>query len=120
MEGILRFLELSPDFKFNYEHRNFSGQPRSKTLNFVMKKSGITKILKIFLFLRFRKRIVKQIEEKNISLEKMHVDISKVKRRQMCLIYSSDLEDLSLIVGRDLYELWPSLRVGNTRQGIWP
>lgn len=109
MKGILMFLELNPNFSFRYRHLNFSGQPKSKLLNLIIKKSGISKIIKVFLPFWFRKKIAKQIEQKNISSRQINVEVPAAIKERIHQICFQDIEELSLITGRDLYNLWPRI-----------
>lgn len=68
LKRITKFLEVDDDFEFKFFHLNASGSPRFKFINFIIRKSSLTKILKNFFPFGFRKRLAKKIEQKTFLL----------------------------------------------------
>lgn len=107
MEILLTFLEVTPkDFKFSFSHMNFSGEPKYKYLNFLIKKSQFSKKIKHFIPFKLRKRLIKKVEQHNISTKKIIVDINEEERNFLKTIYSHQIDELSDLTGKDLHKLW--------------
>lgn len=106
MSDLCEFLGISSDFVFNFTHLNASGQPRSKILNYLIRKPGLLRVFRYLIPLRQRKNIVMKIEENNISTNKIQIKINKEDYLYMKKYYSVQNEKLYEIIGRNLDGIW--------------
>ncbi|WP_299519966.1 sulfotransferase domain-containing protein [Winogradskyella sp.] len=106
MQQVCQFLGIDDDFQFSFVHLNASAQPRSKTINFIIRKSGLTKVLKPLLPLRYRKKLGKTLEQKNIGEKKINTTIEKDTIKSLKEKFLPRVEALSDVVGRDLVKFW--------------
>ena len=106
MKNILLFLGLDPHFSFHYAHKNVSGQPRWKWLNYFLRKNE-TINFKWLLPYKIRKRLYRWVEEWNISSsKKIEVNINETKRKELWVYFEDEIEELASITGKDLRTLW--------------
>ena len=76
MIKISEFLDINQSYTYNFLQRNASRAPKFKSVNYLVRKSGLTKLIKPFVPFKMRKRLGKKIEELNISNKKIEVEVS--------------------------------------------
>ena len=103
---ICDFLNIENNFQFQFTHLNASGQPKSKTLNYIIRKSGLSKTAKYFLPFNTRKKLGKKIEQNNISTKKLEVEIRLEDIELLSSIYKNQIINLSELLNKDLTTLW--------------
>jgi hypothetical protein len=106
MSDLCEFLGVSRDFVFNFTHLNASGQPRSKILNYLIRKPALTRTFKYLVPLILRKNIVKKIEEKNTSSNNIQVKINQEDYLYLKNYYSVQNKKLYGIINRNLDGIW--------------
>lgn len=106
MKEVCDFLGVDNSFQFKYVHLNASAQPKSKFYNYVMRKSGLTKILKPLLPLRYRKRLGKALEQKNIGDKKIETTISQSTLKLLEQKFRPQVIETATLTGKDLGQLW--------------
>jgi hypothetical protein len=106
MSDLCEFLGVSKDFVFKFTHLNASSRPRSKILNYLIRKPGVTRIFRYLIPLGLRKNIVKWIEEKNISHNNIQVKINHEDYLYMKKYYSMQNKKLYKIINKNLDDIW--------------
>jgi hypothetical protein len=106
MSDLCEFLGVRRDFVFNFTHLNASGQPRSKILNYLIRRPALTRVFRYLIPLRPRKIIVKKIEEKNTSFNNIQVKINQEDYLYLKKYYSVQNKKLYGIINRNLDGIW--------------
>lgn len=106
MLDVCAFLDIDTNFRFNYRHLNASAQPKSKLINFITRKSGLTKLIKLLMPLKTRKKLGKKLEQLNVSNEKINIKIEKDSLDFLKGHYQSEMETLTKLTGLNVSEVW--------------
>lgn len=106
MVDILSFLEIDSDFKFSFVHLNASGYPKSKQLNYLIRKSQFSKAIKSLLPFRLRKGISKIVQQENISEKRIEVVINDADIQMLSEIYKEPNQKLKTIVNSKVIDDW--------------
>jgi len=110
MRFLCRFLGISDQFTFDYIHLNSSAAPKSRLLNFILRKSGLTKIAKVVFPVGTRKRIAKLVDQSNISDRKLDVVITSGDLKIMNDCFRNEVEELSKFTKFDFVNRWKRAR----------
>jgi hypothetical protein len=106
MSDLCEFLGVSRDFAFNFTHLNASTQPRSKIINYLIRKPVFTRVFRYLIPFRVRKRIIKKIEENNISRNNIEIKINHEDYLYLKKYYSVQNKKLYEIINKDLNGIW--------------
>lgn len=79
---------------------------RFKFINFIIRKSSLTKILKNFFPFGFRKRLAKKIEQKNISSKAIKVIVNEKEVEMMEKIFKKDFKKLRELTNSEIIDKW--------------
>lgn len=106
MRALCRFLGVDENVDFAFSHRNASMMPKSKAINYIIRRSGFGRLVKFVLPFGLRKRLGKRIEQWNLSDEPILADISASSVAILEGCFVGHAEKLSSLLDIPVGEKW--------------
>lgn len=111
MENICQFLEVDPQFQFDFSSEsNAASLPRFAGINKFLVKSGIVKTVKEKTPKALRKYMARVLySEKGIP------KLSHADRAWLVDWYMDDVSELSGLIGDDVFKHWPDFMISEKK-----
>ncbi|HEX7065262.1 MAG TPA: sulfotransferase [Bacillales bacterium] len=102
LRDVFTFLGVDPDIKpEDTKPLNFSGIPKSKRMEALMKPSrfqGLKKVIRTFLPKKFRSELLYKLRRSNLQ----KIEMQKQTRKELIEVFRSDVNQLEQLIDRDL------------------
>lgn len=105
MNDLSKFLEIE-NYNYSFTHMNKSATPKLKWINNIIRGESKIKKIKELIPLQLKRKVLKVIEEKNISDEALKIEISEEMIEMLENEYHMEIQNLSEYLKMDLTKVW--------------